>query len=36
VLTSTSVDPRELDAVAADLGKIAGVEHASWTAQTTE
>ncbi|MBY6241810.1 MgtC/SapB family protein [Methylosinus sp. Sm6] len=35
-LTSTSVDPKELDAVAADLGRIAGVEHASWTAQTTE
>jgi putative Mg2+ transporter-C (MgtC) family protein len=35
-LTSTSVDPNELDAVAADIGKIAGVEHASWTAQTSE
>ncbi|MBU3888453.1 MULTISPECIES: MgtC/SapB family protein [Methylosinus] len=36
ILTSTSVDPKELDAVAADLEKIAGVEHASWTAQTSE
>lgn len=36
ILTSTSVDPKELDAVAAGLGKIAGVEHASWTAQTSE
>ncbi|MBG0809603.1 MgtC/SapB family protein [Methylosinus sp. H3A] len=36
ILTSTSVDPNELDAVAADLEKIAGVEHASWTAQTSE
>ena len=36
ILTSTSVDPKELDAVATDLDKIAGVEHASWTAQTSE
>ncbi|ATQ68653.1 MULTISPECIES: MgtC/SapB family protein [Methylosinus] len=36
ILTSTSVDPKELDAVAADLGKISGVEHVSWTAQTSE
>lgn len=36
ILTSTSVDPKELDAVATALGKIAGVEHASWTAQTSE
>ncbi|TDX66997.1 putative Mg2+ transporter-C (MgtC) family protein [Methylosinus sp. sav-2] len=36
ILTSTSVDPKELDAVAADLEKIPGVEHASWTAQTSE
>jgi putative Mg2+ transporter-C (MgtC) family protein len=36
ILTSTSVDPKELDSVAADLEKIAGVEHASWTAQTSE
>lgn len=35
-LTSTSVDPKELDAVAAALGKLAGVEHASWSAQTSE
>ncbi|CAN2534954.1 hypothetical+protein [Methylocapsa aurea] len=36
ILTSTSVDPKELDSVAADLEKVAGVEHASWTAQTSE
>ncbi|WP_036293587.1 MgtC/SapB family protein [Methylosinus sp. PW1] len=36
ILTSTSVDPKELDAVAADLETIPGVEHASWTAQTSE
>jgi putative Mg2+ transporter-C (MgtC) family protein len=36
VLTPTSADPNELDAVAADLEKIVGVEHASWTATTTE
>ncbi len=36
ILTSTSVDPKELDFVAADLEKVAGVEHASWTAQTSE
>lgn len=36
ILTRTSVDPKELDAVAAVLGRSAGVEHASWTAQTSE
>ncbi|WP_018267339.1 MgtC/SapB family protein [Methylosinus sp. LW4] len=36
ILTSTSIDPKELDVVAAELEKVAGVEHASWTAQTSE
>jgi putative Mg2+ transporter-C (MgtC) family protein len=36
ILTSTSVDPKELDAVATELENIPGVEHASWTAQTSE
>lgn len=36
VLAATSVDARELDAVATDLEKISGVEHASWTSRTTD
>ncbi|PWB82303.1 MAG: methyltransferase [Methylocystaceae bacterium] len=36
VLSATSVDADELDAVAADLEKIAGVEHASWTSRTAD
>jgi putative Mg2+ transporter-C (MgtC) family protein len=36
VLSATSVEPTELDAVAADLEKVAGVEHASWTSQTVD
>jgi putative Mg2+ transporter-C (MgtC) family protein len=36
VLAATSVEPRELDAVSAELEKISGVEHASWTSSTTD
>lgn len=36
VLAATSVDPNELDSVAAGLDKISGVEHASWTSRTAD
>lgn len=35
-LVSTAVNPKELDAVAADLGRSQGVRHATWDLSTTD